>query len=93
LTSDDLPLPDTPVTQVMTPSGKRTSMFFRLFARAPRTSMYPLGFRRTAGTGTLRLPDRYAPVIERSAAMISAGVPHATTSPPSTPAPGPMSTM
>ena len=32
----DLPEPETPVTTVITPSGKVTSRFLRLFAFAPR---------------------------------------------------------
>lgn len=38
-------------------------------------------------------PERYWPVRDRGSAMISSTVPAATTSPPWTPAPGPMSTM
>ncbi len=34
-----LPLPLTPVTQTNLPSGKATSIFFRLFSRAPRTTI------------------------------------------------------
>ena len=45
-TSELLPEPDTPVTQVITPSGKRTSIFLRLCARAPRTVIKPVGERR-----------------------------------------------
>ena len=36
-TSELLPLPDTPVTQMKRASGKWTSMFLRLLCRAPRT--------------------------------------------------------
>src|SRR3989304_2200884 len=36
LTSVDLPEPLTPVTQVMSPSGMRASIFFRLWWRGPR---------------------------------------------------------
>ena len=35
LMSDDLPEPDTPVTATNMPSGNATSMFLRLFSRAP----------------------------------------------------------
>ena len=35
----DLPPPDTPVTQVKTPSGISAEMFLRLLARAPLTRM------------------------------------------------------
>src|SRR5262245_19515019 len=41
----DLPAPETPVTAQRTPSGKATSMPFRLFSAAPHTSMNPLGVR------------------------------------------------
>ena len=93
LTSDDLPLPDTPVTQVMTPSGNLTVMFFKLFARALRTVSQPAGLRRLAGMGTDRRPERYWPVSEFGLSMISCGVPAATIRPPLIPAPGPTSTM
>src|SRR5919198_843678 len=41
LTSVDLPDPLTPVTAVRTPSGILTSMFLRLFSRAPRILRSP----------------------------------------------------
>ena len=51
-TSEDLPEPDTPVTQINSPSGKRTSIFLRLFSVAPRTVMaWPFPFRRVPGSG------------------------------------------
>ncbi|SKV09877.1 Uncharacterised protein [Mycobacteroides abscessus subsp. abscessus] len=37
LTRVDFPEPDTPVTEVNTPSGKETSMSLRLCSRAPTT--------------------------------------------------------
>ena len=79
LTRELLPLPDTPVTQQSTPSGKDASMFLRLLARAPFTVSQPLGLRCAAGSGTLRAPERYCPVREAGFAMTSAGVPQATT--------------
>ena len=45
-TRELLPEPDTPVTQVITPSGKETSIFFRLFSSAPRTVIQPVGVLR-----------------------------------------------
>src|SRR3954470_22163674 len=46
LTSDDLPLPLTPVTATKHPSGMWTSTFFRLCCRAPRMlSAWPDGAR------------------------------------------------
>ena len=60
LTREDLPLPLTPVTQVNVPKGMETSIFFRLFSRAPRTvSRLPLPLRRCWGRGMVRLPLRY----------------------------------
>ena len=47
--------------------------------------------RRFSGTLIFFLPDRYCPVMERSQRATSSGVPAQTTSPPCTPAPGPMS--
>ena len=88
-----LPLPDTPVTQVNTPRGISTSMPFRLLARAPRTRKNRSLCRRWAGTGMHRRPDRNWPVMESGLAMISSGVPWATTWPPCSPAPGPISTI
>ena len=80
LTRLDLPLPDTPVTHTNMPSGMVTSMFFRLFARAPRTtSALPLPGRREAGTSMRLRPERYCPVMESGAAAICSGVPSATT--------------
>ena len=96
LTSVDLPEPLTPVTAVSTPSGMLTSMFFRLFSRAPRMTISPLQ-RRAAGTvgvgdraraGQIRAGQR------RSAVAVhqqSAGVPWKITWPPCSPAPGPRS--
>ena len=45
-----------------------------------------------AGTEIYTFPLKYWPVIEFSLAITSSGVPTATTSPPCTPALGPMST-
>ena len=93
LTSVDLPDPDTPVTATKHPSGISTSMLRRLCSRAPRiTSHSPPGSRRMAGTGIVRTPARYCPVIDRSEASRSSNVPETTISPPCSPAPGPMST-
>ena len=89
-----LPEPETPVTQTNSLRGMSTVMSLRLCALAPRTvSHFPFPGRRWSGTGMLSRPERYAPVSEFSAAMISWGVPWATTSPPWRPARGPMSTM
>jgi hypothetical protein len=42
-TMDDLPEPETPVKMVIFRLGMRSEMFFRLFSRAPRISMYSWG--------------------------------------------------
>jgi hypothetical protein len=50
----DLPEPETPVMHTILPSGMVTSMFFRLFSRAPTTTRcLPLPLRRFSGRGTL----------------------------------------
>lgn len=58
LASDDLPLPLTPVMQVMTPSGIRTSMLRRLFSRAPWMRIELLQPRSVAGGAIARRPVR-----------------------------------
>ena len=56
---EDLPEPDTPVTQVKVPRGMETSTCRRLFSAAPRmVSVWPLPARRWAGTGIVLRPDR-----------------------------------
>jgi hypothetical protein len=93
LTSVDLPDPETPVTAVRQPSGKRAVTFCRLFARAPTTVIaFPLPARRWAGTGIVSSRERYFPVSDRGKRASSSAVPSPTTSPPWTPAPGPRST-
>ena len=80
LTSEDFPLPDTPVTQVKVPSGTDTSRSLRLFSCAPRTvRKLPFPARRVFGTSIFFLPLRYWPVREFGFAMTSCGVPAATT--------------
>ena len=92
VTSEDLPDPETPVTTVSVPYSTFADTLLRLFAVQPKILKAPRrGFLRFPGSSIMRLPVRYAPVSESGFAMISAGVPAATTSPPSSPAPGPMS--
>ena len=93
LTSVDLPEPETPVTQVKADTGKATSMPRRLCMRAPRTVNHSSGRRRWPGRAMLLRPARKSPVSEAGSSMIWRGVPSATTLPPCSPAPGPMSTM
>src|SRR5579864_2830586 len=44
--SDDFPDPDTPVTTVKVLWGMEKSMFFRLWTRAPRTTMLSVDIRK-----------------------------------------------
>ncbi|MNJ23484.1 hypothetical protein D3C77_178720 [compost metagenome] len=90
----DLPPPDTPVMQVKTPTGISPVTFLRLLPVAPETlsiRLRSMGRRPSAGSSISRAPVRYWPVRELGLAMTSAGVPSAHTSPPWTPAAGPMS--
>src|SRR5262245_46263647 len=64
-TSVDLPEPETPVMQVIMPSGISTSMFLRLcFAALRIRKILGPGFRRCLGIGTFNSPLRYLPVSE-----------------------------
>ena len=60
MTSVLLPLPETPVTHTNPPSGKATSIPFRLFSRAPFTTMArsARSGRRLVGTVMPRRPER-----------------------------------
>ena len=60
-TSDDLPLPDTPVTATRPPAGTSTSRPRRLWAAAPRTLTPGRSVRRGAVTaGRPRRPEKAA---------------------------------
>jgi hypothetical protein len=52
LTRLDLPEPETPVTDVSTPSGKRASRSLRLLRVMPRSSSQPFGSRRARVRGS-----------------------------------------
>ena len=91
-TRELLPEPETPVTQVIIPRGIFTSIFFRLFSAAFRIVKNPAGFLRTEGTGICSFPLKYCPVMDLGFCMISSAVPMATSCPPCSPAPGPIST-
>ena len=80
LTSVDLPEPDTPVTEVSTPSGKDTSISRRLCSRAPTTVSCRLRStgRRMAGTSICSLPERYAPVMDSGLSAARRTVPLCT---------------
>jgi hypothetical protein len=61
----DFPDPETPVTQVKTPKGILTSIFFRLLAVASRMTKNLSPTRLLcAGRGMKFFPERYAPVKE-----------------------------
>ena len=95
-TSVLLPEPDTPVTQVRSPAGNRTSIPLRLCSRASRTvSQAPSGSLVGASFMTAILRARYGPVWEARAgsAAHSDGLPWNRSRPPSTPASGPSSTI
>ena len=81
-TKEDFPDPDTPVTQVITPSGKSTFMFLRLFSAAPHTLKVPVGFLLSLGTGITIFLERYCPVMDFLHFIIAFASPCATTSPP-----------
>ena len=77
--SEDLPEPETPVTDVKQPSGSLTSMLLRLLCSAPLiVSHFFEGFCLFSGTLIERLPERYAPVTESFAFMTLLGIPFAT---------------
>ena len=60
LTKVDFPEPETPVTAMNLPSGKRAVTSFKLFSAAPVNSIKrPLPTRRSVGTGIARFPERY----------------------------------
>ena len=88
-----MPEPETPVTHVITPVGNDTFIFLRLFTLAPFTLIHPVGSLLLSGTGIFFLPLKYAPVTEPGTSIISCAVPAATTCPPCSPAPGPISTI
>ena len=95
LTSVDLPDPLTPVTAVSTPSGIATSMFFRLFSRAPRIDELALESPAAARVGVaidaLAAQVRAGQRRRRRRPAAAAGVPWKITWPPCSPAPGPRS--
>ena len=89
----DLPLPDTPVTQVKLPKGIFKLTLFKLLPVAPVISRNLPFFANLLflGTSILNLFERYFPVILILFFVISSKVPCATTSPPLFPASGPRS--
>ncbi len=91
-TSVDLPEPETPVTVMNLPTGNSTSMSFRLCWVAPRTQNEPWSSDRRSGVAICLFRDRNCPVTDSGFFSTSEAVPSATTCPPCSPAPGPMST-
>ena len=88
------PLPETPVIAVITPIGMLTSTFFKLFCFAPLISMKPFSILRLfEGVSIFNFPLKYCPVMLLGSSIKFCTLPVATTSPPWTPAYGPMSTM
>ena len=92
-TREDFPEPETPVTQVNTDRGIFTSTFFKLFSWAPYTSKVFVKVLLCFGKGIFFFPLKYWPVMESLFFIISLAVPTATTCPPCSPAPGPISTI
>src|SRR2546430_17509783 len=91
-TKVDLPLPETPVTQVKQPSGKETVSYFKLFSFAP-TNVNQLsdclgdrGLARCFGTGISVRPERYSAVKEFLAYKVYSSLPFASILPPRGPA-------
>ena len=77
----------------MTESGNLAVTFCKLLPEAFSTVIYFLCLRRSFGIKISFLPFRYCAVTERLLFKISSSVPCTTTSPPCSPAPGPMSTI
>ena len=75
-TKVDFPDPETPVTQLNTPSGILTLIFFKLFSVAFIISIdLPFDFLLFLGTEIFFLPLRYCPVIESATSFTSSAVP------------------
>jgi len=76
INSVDLPPPETPVTQVNSPSGISAEIFLRLLPRALITLMVRRWFGGLrSGISTDSSPVRYFPVSESGLFMMSAGCP------------------
>lgn len=73
----DFPEPETPVTQLNSPSGNFTLTFFKLFCVAPciSISLDLICFLLFLGTAICFLPLRYCPVMDASTCFISSAVP------------------
>ena len=94
LTRVDLPEPDTPVTATKQPEREldREVLEVVLAGALARRAARRRAAAASSGTGIDRLPERYWPVIDALFFSSAFTVPAWTTSPPCSPAPGPMST-
>ena len=97
-TTGEYPAPEKPYTKEALYADlnclrEKMKPFLADLAPVQETHSQPAGCLRVTGMGMPLRPERYAPVIERSQAMISCAVPCAISSPPCSPAPGPMSTI
>src|SRR3954463_3345503 len=75
LTSVDLPLPETPVTQTKPPSGNFTSTFLRLFSLQPLSSRQFFSGstgRRCSGVWMASSPVRYLRVVDSNCDVVVA---------------------
>ena len=86
----DFPDPETPVTPAKQAEGNVDVDAAQVVdARALELEVLAAGFAAGAwGTGMVRRPERYLPVMEFGFAMTSGTVPAARSWPPSSPAPG-----
>ena len=84
--SVDFPLPDTPVTPIIIPRGKVTSIFFKLLPLQPnRARAAPLPFLLSLGSSIDRVPFKYW-AVNVDAFKVSLGVPCEIIVPPFFPA-------
>ena len=91
----DLPDPETPVTHENNPTGIVAFRSDKLFPLALCIVISFLGLYLclSAGTKIDFVPERYWPVIDSFLSIMSDKLPEATTRPPWTPAPGPISNI
>src|SRR5919206_2566245 len=70
--SEDLPLPESPVTTTITSRGRETVMSFRLCSRAPRTTIW-LSAISSHPTFSARLWQVYGPLLgaQRSSLLLN----------------------
>ena len=82
--SEDLPLPETPVTQIKFPKGKETSRFFKLFVLTFNSLniFFFFDFLLFSGTGIFKFLLRYCAVKLFLFFIIFENSPSVTTCPP-----------